>query len=76
MPRVTKPLNVTQITAAKPKDKEYSLSDGGGLHLRVRPNGSKQWAMSYYQPFTGKRVKIGLGSFPEVGLPIAHQIHI
>lgn len=73
MPRVTKPLNVTQITAAKPKDKEYSLSDGGGLHLRVRPNGSKQWAMSYYQPFTGKRVKIGLGSFPEVGLTIARD---
>ena len=34
MPRVALPLNNTQINNAKPKDKEYNLSDGDGLLLR------------------------------------------
>ncbi|WP_143870187.1 hypothetical protein [Catenovulum sediminis] len=31
MPRVARPLNNTQINNAKPKDKEYNLSDGDSL---------------------------------------------
>ena len=34
MPRVALPLNNTQINNAKPKDKEYNLSDGEGLLQR------------------------------------------
>lgn len=43
MARTTKALNKTQIENAKPKDKEYILSDGDGLNLRVKPlpKGSK-----------------------------------
>ena len=43
MPIVTKPLNATEVKNAKPKDKEYRLSDGQGLQLRVSPSGDKQW---------------------------------
>ena len=39
MARTTKPLTNTEVKQAKPKDKVYSLSDGGGLQLRVKPNG-------------------------------------
>lgn len=33
-------LSDRQLKAVKPKDKDYVLSDGDGLQLRVRVNGS------------------------------------
>jgi integrase len=36
-------LTDTQCRTAKPKDKPYKLTDGKGLHLEVKPNGSKAW---------------------------------
>ncbi len=41
MVNTTKPLTHTEAKQAKPREKEYNLSDGGGLALRVKPNGSK-----------------------------------
>ncbi|XHN42384.1 hypothetical protein O1Q79_00397 [Lonepinella sp. MS14434] len=35
MPRTTKPLNVTEISKAKSKEKDYKLADGQGLYLLV-----------------------------------------
>ena len=64
----TKPLTNTEVKQAKGKDKVYKLSDGGGLQLRVRPNGSKSWLLDYIKPVVKKRSTIGLGSYPEVGL--------
>jgi len=29
--------------SAKPKDKQYKLTDGNGLFLLIKPNGSKYW---------------------------------
>ncbi len=62
------PLTNTQVKQAKPKDKEYSLNDGDGLSLRVRPSGSKSWFFTYLVPITKKRFKISFGSYPEVSL--------
>ncbi len=31
------------IKQARSRDKQYKLSDGGGLFLLVHPNGSKYW---------------------------------
>jgi Arm domain-containing DNA-binding protein len=41
----TKAVRLTQkqIEHAKPKEKNYVLSDGDGLQLRVRTNGSRLW---------------------------------
>lgn len=36
-------LNDLQCRTAKAKDKPYKLTDGRGLRLEVRPNGSKAW---------------------------------
>ena len=41
MARLAKPLSDTEIKTAKPKDKEYNLTDGSGLQIRIKPNGSK-----------------------------------
>lgn len=66
-------LNNTQIKQAKPKDKEYNLSDGQGLALRIRPNGSKTWLFTYQKPITKKRYKISFGLFPYVTLANARK---
>ena len=39
-----------QCKAAKPRDKTYKLSDGGGLYLEVSQTGSKYWRMKYRRP--------------------------
>ena len=36
MARTTKPLTNTEVKQAKPKEKVYTLSDGGGLQLRIK----------------------------------------
>lgn len=61
-------LSNTQIKNAAPCDKEYSLSDGGNLYLRVRKNGSKNWLFIYTDFITKKRKKVGLGSYPNIAL--------
>lgn len=73
MPRVTKPLTDTQIRQAKPRVSEYSLSDGKGLALRVKPSGTKSWLFNYYTPFTKKRTNISLGIYPDVSLTKARK---
>lgn len=73
MARVTKPLTDTEIRQAKPGDKEYNLSDGQGLCLRVKPSGSKIWLFNYYRPITKVRTNIGLGIYPEVTLAAARK---
>lgn len=68
MARKVKPLTNTEVKQAKPKDKLYKLSDGDGLQLRVMPNGSKQWLLDYFKPYTKKRTSFSLGSYPDVSL--------
>jgi Arm DNA-binding domain len=41
-------LTNTGINAAKPREKPYKLSDGGGLYLLVNPQGSMYWRLKYY----------------------------
>lgn len=73
MPRVTLPLNNTQIANAKPRLKEYNLSDGRGLNLRIKPNGTKSWLFQFSAPFTKKRTNISLGTYPEIALKKARE---
>ena len=69
----THKLSDTSIKSAKPKAKEYSLGDGGGLHLKVKPNGLKNWIFRYTRPIVGGVTNIGLGSYPNVSLSEARQ---
>jgi integrase len=68
MSRTTKPLTNTEVQQAKAKTKEYNLSDGNGLALRVKPNGTKLWLLNYYRPYTKKRTSLSLGTYPSVAL--------
>jgi integrase len=74
MPKTPTPLNSSQIKNAKPKDKEYNLSDGHKLSLRIKPSGSKVWIFNYQRPYTKKRTCLGFGSYPEVSLASARKL--
>ncbi|BDI59538.1 tyrosine-type recombinase/integrase [Qipengyuania nanhaisediminis] len=55
-----------QLKQAAPRTRDWKLSDGGGLYILVRPNGSKLWRMKYR--LHGKEKKLSFGRYPEVGL--------
>ena len=73
MAKKTLPLNFNQIDKAKPKEKEYNLSDGDGLMLRVLPSGSKKWYFNYTQPHSKKRKALTFGTFPKTTLADARN---
>jgi hypothetical protein len=60
------PLTDTEIKNAKPKDKEYTLSDGNGLQLVIKPDGRKVWEVRY--TIDGKPKKTTAGTYPTVSL--------
>ena len=60
------PLTDTQCRNAKPADKQYKLTDGGGLTLLVKPNGTKLW--QYRFKLAGKEGTYSIGEYPQVGL--------
>lgn len=74
MAKITTPLTNTEIKQAKSKDKEYNLTDGMGLFLRVKPSGSKLWIFNYYQPYSKKRKNMSLGIYPDISLASARQL--
>ena len=47
-------LTDTKVRSAKPEEKEYSLVDGDGMLLLVKPNGSKYWRFRFR--FGGKLI--------------------
>jgi len=71
MPRQNAPLADLQISKAKPKEKDYKLSDGGGLHLLVTKTGGKLWRLQYR--FDGKQKMLSFGSYPAITLADARQ---
>ncbi len=73
MAKLATPLTNTEVKQAKPKDKLYKLSDGEGLQLRVKPNGTKTWLLDYFKPYTKKRTSISLGTYPSVTLADARK---
>lgn len=74
MPRKTAPLTNTEVCNAKPRHSVYKLSDGHGLALRVRPNGTKSWLFNFIDPDTSQRKNLSFGIFPDVTLAQARQM--
>lgn len=60
------PLTDIAVRQARPKDKIYTLTDGRGLGLCVKPGGGKSWYFRYY--WSGKQKRIALGKYPEISL--------
>ena len=58
---------VTCETAKPDPKRDWLLGDGDGLFLRVRPHGTKTWAIEY--EFQGKRTKYTIGGYSRDGAP-------
>lgn len=61
------------IKSLKPQEKQFKKTDGGGLYLLVKPTGSKLWRYDF--AFKGKRLTMAIGSYPEIDLSTARDIH-
>lgn len=59
------------IRSAKPKDKQYKLSDGEGMYLLVKPNGGKYWKLKYR--FANREKTLSIGAYPIVPLAEARD---
>lgn len=64
-------LSVKAVQNAKPREKEYLLSDGDGLFLRVLPTGKKTWQLVYTHG--DRRRKMALGDSSDLGLASARE---
>ena len=64
-------LTELSIKQSKPRDKQYKITDGEGMFLRIYPNGSKYWQLQYW--YEGKQKIISLGIWPEVSLKQARE---
>ena len=73
MPKTVKPLTNTQCKHAKAKNKEFTLSHGGGMGLRVMPSGRKEWLFRYTKPYTKTRTAIQLGIYPATSIKKAQD---
>lgn len=67
------PLTELAVKQAKPKEKDYKLSDERGMFLLVKKNGSKYWRLKYRHPHTKKERMLALGVYPDVSLKLARQ---
>ena len=64
-------LTETHCKGAKAAGKVFYLNDGGGLRLRMRPNGSKHWIFRYR--LNAKEKNTSLGTYPQVSLKQARD---
>ncbi|MBV1883725.1 MAG: tyrosine-type recombinase/integrase [Pseudomonadales bacterium] len=64
-------LTAVAVKTAKPKEKPYKLSDGGGMYILVNPNGSRYWRLKYR--FNSKEKVLALGVYPDVSLADARK---
>ena len=55
-----------KVRSAKSTDRDWKLSDGGGLFLLVKPTGGKLWRWKYR--LQGKENLFAIGGFPQVSL--------
>lgn len=74
MAKSAKPLSISEIKNAKPKDKLYKMYDGLGMYLAVSPTGKKVWRFDYTDKETSKRKTHTIGPLEFVGLSEARAI--
>ena len=66
-------LTDVKVRNAKAKVKDYRLTDGHGLHLFVKENGSKLWRYRY--EFNGKEKLMSYGAYPDITVATARELH-
>lgn len=65
------PLSDAQIRSLKSESTARKVSDGGGLHVLITPQGSRLWRLAYR--YGGKQKLLALGAYPAVSLSDARE---
>lgn len=73
MPTQATRLSDRQLKAVKATGKDFVLSDGDGLQLRVRASGSKMWNINYREPLTRSRINMAPSLNPDLSLANARK---
>lgn len=71
---LSRALKDTSVRNAKPKDKPYKLTDGGGLFLLVQVSGARLWRYKFR--INGKESVFAIGAYPDVSLAQARKTHL
>jgi integrase len=71
MSRAINKLTATEVKAAKGNEKVYTMSDGGGLGLVVKPSGGRYWQFRYKSE--GKGAIASFGTLRDVSLAEARR---
>ena len=66
------PLTDTKIKNARPQEKPYTLQDGQGLYLEIRPSGAKFWRYRFWLTPT-KDGRYTIGEYPAITLSDARK---
>ena len=74
MPRRVVPLTDKEVKSLQPNEKAYTKADGNGMHILIKPDGTKLWEFVYTSPTHHKRRKTSLGSYPSTSLKVAREI--
>ncbi|WP_198300929.1 integrase arm-type DNA-binding domain-containing protein [Cellvibrio sp. PSBB006] len=67
----TNKLTDIEVKQAAIREGDYKITDGGGLYLLVKNNGTKCWRLAYR--FAGKQKTLALGIYPSVALKQARD---
>lgn len=65
-------LTDTKLRTLKPKERAYSISDGGGLFIEIMPGGKLVWRMRYR--LKSRQEKVTFGEYPAIPLVEARQL--
>ena len=68
---VTNKLTDIEVKLANTRASDYKITDGGGLHLLIKNNGTKCWRLAYR--FAGKQKTLAIGTYPQIGLRDARK---
>jgi hypothetical protein len=60
-----------ELRNRKPREKPYKVAAGNGLHLLVKPGGSRLWRLKYR--VNGSEKLLSFGMYPEVSLKHARD---
>ncbi|SOZ37718.1 tyrosine-type recombinase/integrase [Cupriavidus neocaledonicus] len=70
---IARSLTDALVRNAKPADKPYKMTDGGGLYLLVQSNGAKLWRYKFR--LHGREGLHSIGAYPDVSLSAARNEH-
>ena len=71
MPKLAKALTDIAVRNFRPKEKPFKVAAGRGLHLLVKPDGSKFWVFRYR--FNDVENSLSMGRYPDVSLADAEE---